>query len=57
MMEKFDISEEAANLTLSIYVLAYGLGPIIFSPLSEVPALGRNPFYVVRCLPRIVPSP
>jgi DHA1 family multidrug resistance protein-like MFS transporter len=27
-------------------VLGYGVGPLIFSPLSELPALGRNPLYV-----------
>jgi MFS transporter, DHA1 family, multidrug resistance protein len=29
------------------YVLAYGLGPMIWSPLSEIPAVGRNPPYMI----------
>ena len=27
-------------------MIAYGLGPLILSPLSEIPKFGRNPFYV-----------
>jgi DHA1 family multidrug resistance protein-like MFS transporter len=27
-------------------ILADGTGPLIFSPLSELPSLGRNPLYV-----------
>ena len=40
----FGIGYEEATVTLSIYVLAYGLGALFFSPLSEIPAFGRNPF-------------
>jgi DHA1 family multidrug resistance protein-like MFS transporter len=28
-------------------VLAYGLGPMLWSPLSEIPAVGRNPPYML----------
>jgi DHA1 family multidrug resistance protein-like MFS transporter len=24
----------------------YGIGPLIFSPLSEIPVIGRNPVYI-----------
>ncbi|OAA73008.1 Major facilitator superfamily domain, general substrate transporter [Akanthomyces lecanii RCEF 1005] len=30
-----------------MYVLGYGLGPLLFSPLSEVPQIGRNPIYII----------
>ena len=45
VIEKFHISETAASLPLSLYVLAYGIGPLIFAPLSELPIVGRSPVY------------
>ena len=37
MVEHFGISEVAASLGLSLYVLAYGIGDLVFSPLTEIP--------------------
>ena len=55
---KFGVSHVVASLGLALYVLAYGLGSLLFSPLSEIPAIGRNPPYpvsgllfVVLCIP------
>ncbi|KAI5474784.1 hypothetical protein MNV49_002474 [Pseudohyphozyma bogoriensis] len=45
MKEEFGIGDEEATVSLSIYVLAYGLGCLFLSPLSEIPAFGRNLFY------------
>jgi DHA1 family multidrug resistance protein-like MFS transporter len=45
VVEKFGISPVAASLGLSLYVLAYGIGDLLFSPLTEIPAIGRNPVY------------
>jgi DHA1 family multidrug resistance protein-like MFS transporter len=43
---------------LALYVLGYGMGPLLFSPLSEVARFGRNPSYVatyaiftILCIP------
>jgi hypothetical protein len=36
LIKEFGCSEEIANLGLSLYVLGMGLGPLLFSPLSEV---------------------
>jgi DHA1 family multidrug resistance protein-like MFS transporter len=47
VMEEFHVSQLKATLGLSIYVLGYGIGPLIFSPLSEIPRIGRNPVYIV----------
>ena len=47
VMEQFHVSEVVASLGLSLYVLGYGLGPLVFSPLSEIPVIGRNPVYIV----------
>ncbi|KAM0756248.1 cycloheximide resistance protein [Meredithblackwellia eburnea MCA 4105] len=45
LIEEFGIGLEETTVTLSIYVFSYGFGALIFSPLSEIPAFGRNPFY------------
>lgn len=47
VMERFGVEIGAASLGLSMYVLAYGIGPLLFSPLSEIPIVGRNPPYIV----------
>lgn len=50
IMEHFHISLSAALVPLSVFVFGYGLGPIVFSPLSEHPAVGRMWIYVVTLL-------
>lgn len=45
--EAFGVSVTTASLGLALYVFAYGIGPLLWSPLSEIPAIGRNPPYVV----------
>lgn len=47
VMKEFGVTTEEASLGLSLYVLAYGMGPLIFSPLSEIPSIGRNPPYMI----------
>jgi DHA1 family multidrug resistance protein-like MFS transporter len=58
VMDKFHVSHVAASLGIALYVLGYGLGCLLFSPLSEVPAIGRNPPYaisgflfIILCIP------
>ena len=46
-MQAFNVSHTKATLGLSLYVIGYGVGPLIFSPLSEIPSIGRNPVYMV----------
>lgn len=46
VMERFGVSAVAAALGISLFVLAYGIGPMIFSPLSEIASIGRNPPYI-----------
>ncbi|KAL3490654.1 MFS general substrate transporter [Aspergillus germanicus] len=41
----FGVSAVAASLGLGLYVLAYGIGDLLFAPLSEIPVIGRNPVY------------
>lgn len=47
VMRRFHVSETKAALGLSVYVLGYGTGPLIFSPLSEIAVIGRNLPYIV----------
>ncbi|KFY42560.1 hypothetical protein V494_02360 [Pseudogymnoascus sp. VKM F-4513 (FW-928)] len=47
VMEDFDVSEVVASLGLALYVMSYGLGALLWSPLSEIPVLGRNSIYIV----------
>ena len=47
IMKEFNVSLLHATLGLSLYVLGYGIGPLVFSPLSEIPRIGRNPVYIV----------
>lgn len=47
VMKDFNVSQQAVSLTLSMYVLAYGLGPLLWSPLSEIPSVGRTWPYII----------
>ncbi|KAE9966834.1 hypothetical protein EG327_011695, partial [Venturia inaequalis] len=47
VMVRFGVNAQLASMGLSMYVLAYGLGPMLFSPLSELPLIGRNPPYMI----------
>ena len=50
LIDVFGINATDASLPLSLYVLAYGMGPLIFAPLSEIPVIGRSPVYLVTFL-------
>ncbi|KAI1025072.1 hypothetical protein LB504_009746 [Fusarium proliferatum] len=47
VMKKFGVSNLESSLGLAIYVLGYGIGPLLFSPLGEIPRIGRNPVYII----------
>jgi DHA1 family multidrug resistance protein-like MFS transporter len=58
LIEQFGITPTVASLVLALYVLGYGIGPLVWSPLSEIPSIGRNPPYmatfgifVILCIP------
>nr|POE58710.1 caffeine resistance protein 5 [Quercus suber] len=42
----FGVAQVPATLGLCLFVAGYGLGPMIWSPMSEIPFIGRNPIYV-----------
>ncbi|KAK7414420.1 hypothetical protein QQX98_006698 [Neonectria punicea] len=43
----FGVSESVAALGLALFVFGYGFGPLLGAPLSEIPAVGRNPPYLI----------
>lgn len=43
--EKYNVSLEVAILTCSIMVCGFAVGPLIWSPLSEI--IGRRPVYII----------
>lgn len=58
VQEIFHKTPVEGSLGLALYVLGYGIGCLLFSPISEIPAVGRNPPYaisgflfVILCIP------
>ncbi|KAI9745816.1 MAG: hypothetical protein M1818_000497 [Claussenomyces sp. TS43310] len=47
VMAQFGVNATDASLPLALYVLAYGVGPLVFAPLSEIPVIGRSPVYFI----------
>jgi DHA1 family multidrug resistance protein-like MFS transporter len=46
VVQVFGVSQVPATLGLCLYVAGYGLGPIIWSPMSEIPQIGRLWVYI-----------
>jgi len=46
VMADFGVAQVPATLGLTLYVAGYGLGPIIWSPMSEIPQVGRLWVYI-----------
>ncbi|KAK6458403.1 major facilitator superfamily domain-containing protein [Scheffersomyces xylosifermentans] len=44
--ESFGIGQVVATLPLTLFVVGYGIGPMIFSPMSENAAFGRTSIYI-----------
>ncbi|KAI0044858.1 putative caffeine resistance protein 5 [Auriscalpium vulgare] len=47
--QDFGVSQVAATLGLTLFVLGYGTGPMLLAPLSEIPQFGRMPIYIMSC--------
>lgn len=50
LAKEFNIDDTAATLGLTLFVAGYGCGPLILSPLSEIPQIGRNPVYIITLI-------
>ncbi|GJD00743.1 major facilitator superfamily transporter [Colletotrichum higginsianum] len=56
VVHEFGVGMTEASLGLALFVLGYGVGPLLFSPLSEIPRIGRNPVYIVTMLLFVIVS-
>lgn len=54
IMAEFGVAQVPATLTLSLFVAGYGLGPLVWSPLTEIPSIGRNPPYILTLIVFVV---
>ena len=59
---KVKVSQVKATLDLTLYILAYGISPMLLTPLQEMASYGRNPaciiglaIFVLFNLPIVVP--
>ncbi|ROW03473.1 hypothetical protein VSDG_01519 [Cytospora chrysosperma] len=50
--ETFGVSEEVALLTITVFVIGFGVGPVVFAPLSEI--YGRRIIYTSTLLVAVV---
>lgn len=50
--EEFNVSSEVALLSITLFVVGFGLGPLVFAPLSEV--YGRKIIYVTTLFVAVV---
>ena len=46
VMEDLQASRVVAALGTSLSIIGYAIGPMLWSPLSEAPRVGRNPVYI-----------
>ena len=46
-MKEFDVSQVVATLGTSLSLLGYAIGPMLWSPMSEIPRMGRNTIYIM----------
>lgn len=50
--KSFGVSEEVSLLTITVFVVGFGVGPLVFAPMSEV--FGRQPVYASTLLMAVV---
>lgn len=46
-MQVWQVGRVPATLGLSSFVLGYAVGPLFLSPITEIPAIGRNAPYII----------
>ncbi|WFD01215.1 hypothetical protein MYAM1_003977 [Malassezia yamatoensis] len=47
LAQQFGVSRVVATLSMSLFVWAYGFGPLILSPITEISWIGRNGPYII----------
>lgn len=43
----FNVSDTTALVGLTVFIAGYGIGPMLWAPLTEFPQIGRLPVYVI----------
>jgi len=46
-VEYFGLGQVTVTLGISLFVAGYGIGPLFLSPMTEIPAIGRTPPYII----------
>ncbi|KAE8374213.1 major facilitator superfamily domain-containing protein [Aspergillus bertholletiae] len=44
---EYDVPSSVGSLGMALVLLGYGIGPLLFGPLSDKPSIGRNPPYMI----------
>ncbi|OJJ83248.1 MFS transporter [Aspergillus glaucus CBS 516.65] len=52
VMESFNVSREVALLTVTVFVIGFGVGPMVFAPMSEM--VGRQLVYGVTLFVAVI---
>lgn len=52
VQRSFGVSEEVSLLTVTVFVVGFGVGPLVFAPMSEV--FGRRPVYAITLLVAVI---
>jgi len=47
IMVEFNIAQVPATVGISVYLIGLAVGPLVLSPISEIPRVGRTGPYVV----------
>lgn len=50
VMQRFHVGATPAAIGLAIYVLGYGMGPLLFAPLSEIVSRSSSYNPLLTCL-------
>ncbi|OCK78468.1 MFS general substrate transporter [Lepidopterella palustris CBS 459.81] len=50
--KEFNVSPEVALLSITLFVVGFGIGPMVFAPLSEI--VGRRPIYASTLLVAVI---
>ncbi|CAL5871434.1 uncharacterized protein PFLUO_LOCUS5684 [Penicillium psychrofluorescens] len=51
-MESFHVSREVSFVAVTVFVVGFGVGPMVFAPLSEI--FGRRPVYAITMLLAVI---
>jgi DHA1 family multidrug resistance protein-like MFS transporter len=50
IQEHFGVDIQVGSLGLSMFIVGYGIGPLLFGPITEIPIVGRHSVYFLTFL-------